>query len=439
MKILSSIFASVILISVISIHPGCGKKDSTPPAQQNPPAITSFSPTAAATGEQVIIMGSNFSTITSDNIVKFNGITATVSAATSSQLTVSVPSGTSKGKITVSVNGQQAISAVDFELLAMVSTFAGNGISGFANGVGTSAQFGHATDLALDAAGNIYVADASNNFRVRKITPAGDVSTLAGGGLNQFADGTGTAASFSVLLGITADGAGNIYVADLGNQRIRKITTGGVVTTIGGNGTPGYVDGPAATSQFNLPMGVAADNAGNVYVADAGNNRIRKISGGVVSTIAGDGTAGFADGAVLSARFSNPMKIKIDASGNLIVLDQNNHRIRKISGGVVSTVAGNGNPGFADGPAGTAQFNAPAGLAIDQAGNLYIGDQINHRIRKITPAGIVSTVAGTGTFGFQDGNTTIAKFNSPNGLDVSSAGVIYVADNQNFRIRKIVF
>jgi sugar lactone lactonase YvrE len=352
---------------------------------------------------------------------------------------VSVPQGTTTGKISITVNGLTTTSAADFNLLGMVTTIAGNGTMGNVNGTGTAAQFGHAPDLVVDAAGNIYVADASNSYSVRKITTAGVVTTLAGSGINQFADGTGTAASFSTLLGIAIDGSGNLYVADLGNNRIRKITPAGVVTTIGGTGVSGFQDGPAATSQFFLPMGVAVDNAGDVFVADAGNHRIRKISGGVVSTVAGNGTAAFADGAVVNARFNSPMKIKVDGAGNLIILDQNNHRVRKIAGGIVSTVAGSGTAGFADGAAGIAQFNAPAGLAIDAAGNIYVGDQTNQRIRKITPNGNVSSIAGTGVSGFEDGNTSVAKFNWPNGLDITTTGIIYVADNQNFRIRKITF
>lgn len=430
-----------ILAFFFFFNTGCSKggSSSNPPVPPAP-TIASFSPTAAATGEQVIITGTNFNTAATSNTVKFNGITATVSVATSTQLTVIVPAGTSTGRITVTAYGQTTTSIADFTLLGMVITQAGSGVSGFADGTGTAAQFGHAPDLVVDAAGNIYVADASNNFRVRKITPAGVVTTVAGNGVSGYADGTGTSASFSMLLGIAIDGNGNIYLADLGNSRIRKVTPASEVSTIAGTGVFGYADGPAATSAFNLPMGVAVDNAGNVYVADAGNNRIRKISGGVVTTVAGDGVAGFADGPAATARFNNPMKIKVDVNGNIIVLDQNNNRIRKISpGGTVTTIAGSGVAGFADGPAATAQFNAPAGLAIDQAGNIYVGDQANQRIRKIATDGTVSTIAGTGTAGFQDGNTSVAKFNWPNGLDITSTGIIYVADNQNFRIRKITF
>ena len=431
-------YVLVLFLALFSI--GCSKSDDpTPDPPQPAPSITGFSPSDAAAGEQVIITGTNFNVNASGNTVKFNGTTATISAATATQLTVTVPAGVTSGKLTVTVNNQSATSSADFNLLGMVSTIAGSGVLGFANGIGSAAQFGHAPDLALDAAGNIYVADATSSFAVRKITPAGVVTTLAGGGVSGFADGVGTAARFGVLMGIAVDGSGNVYVVDLGNNRIRKITPEGVVSTIGGNGEPDYLDGPAAISKFNYPQGVVADNTGNVYVADAGNSRIRKISGGMVSTVAGDGVAGFWDTNVASARFNNPTKIKIDGAGNLIVLDQGNHRIRKISNGTVSTIAGSGTAGYLDGPVATAQFNAPAGLGIDQNGNIYVGDQINQRIRKISTTGVVTTVAGTGVGGFEDGNTNNAKFNSPNGLDITATGIIYVADNQNFRIRKISF
>jgi serine/threonine protein kinase, bacterial len=424
-RLLNRSYVLVVFLAFFSID--CSKNDIPEPPQPAP-TIASFSPSAAGEGEQVIITGTNFKVIPTNNSVKFNGITATISAATMTQLTVIVPAGVTSGKISVSVNNQTATSSTDFIFLGTVSTLAGSGAMGFVNGTGSAAQFGSAPDLAVDAAGNIYVADATSSFAVRKITPAGVVTTLAGNGINGFADGTGSAARFGVLMGVAVDGSGNVYVADLGNYRIRKISPDGVVTTIGGTGMSGYLDGPAATSQFNLPMGVVADNAGNVYVADAGNNRIRKISGGIVSTIAGDGLAGSLDGAAATARFNNPMKIKIDVAGNLIVLDQSNHRVRKISAaGTVSTIAG------------TAQFNYPAGLAIDKNGNIYVGDQLNQRIRKISTDGIVTTLAGTGVAGYDDGNTNNAKFHNPNGLDITSTGIIYVADNRNFRIRKITF
>ncbi len=425
----------VFFISSLS-YLACDREENPVPVN-NSPQVNGFTPSTAAVGEQVTITGSNFSASVSNNTVKFNGVNAVISSGTSTQLVVIVPQGASTGRISVLVNGQTATSVTDFILLGMVSTVAGNGIAGFADGTGASAQFSFITDLITDQTGNIFVPD--NNYRIRKINPNGVVTTIAGSGVNQFADGVGSAASFSTMLGISIDATDNLYIADLGNHRIRKVTQAGVVTTIGGS-IPGYLDGPVANSRFYLPMGVAVSSTGDIYVADAGNNRIRKISTtGMVSTVAGDGVAGHADGAAATARFSNPIKIKIDMSDNLIILDQNNNRVRKITpAGIVSTIAGNGMQGFLDGPAATAQFGAPAGLAIDPNNNIYIGDQLNNRIRKISN-GVVSTIAGTGIAGYNDGNTSVAKFYNPTGLHVTSSGLIYIADNQNHRVRKITF
>ena len=435
-QVLNRSYVLVLFLTFIGI--GCSKSDSPDLIPPQPvPSITSFSPSAAGAGEQVIITGTNFNVNPSSNIVKFNGVTATISAATATQLTVTVPAGVTNGKLSVTVNNQTVTSPADFNLLGMVSTLAGSGASGVLDGTGAAAKFGSINDLAFDATGNLYVAEAG---AVRKITTAGVVTTLAGNGVFGFADGTGSAARFHGLMGIALDGAGNVYSADSYNNTIRKITPEGIVSTIGGTGEAGYLDGPAATSLFNMPRGVAADNAGNVYVADGFNNRIRKISGGNVSTVAGDGVIGFADGAVATARFWYPDHIKIDGAGNLIVSDIGNNRIRKISTtGMVSTIAGSGTKGYLDGPAATAQFKSPEGLTIDQNGNIYVGDGSNHRVRKISTTGVVTTVAGTGDMAFEDGNTDIAKFAFPGGVIISSTGIIYVADAANNRIRKISF
>jgi sugar lactone lactonase YvrE len=374
-----------------------------------------------------------------------------------------------------------------------VTTYAGSGTGGgFADGPANTARFSGVTGVAADAAGNVYVADAFNN-RIRKISSNRMVTTLAGNGTAGFADGQGANAQFNDPEGLTVDAAGNVYVADGGNRRIRKISSGGIVTTLAGNGTQGHVDGSApgaefiypqgialdgtgnlyvvdnhrirkititptigtsslagngiagntnATgtfAQFNLPAGIAVDVAGNVYVADQGNDQIRKItSSGVVTLLAGS-RAGFGDGTSTIARFNTPTGIAVDQSGNVYVADQINHRIRKItSSGVVSTLAGNGTRGFADGQGSAAQFNYPVGVATDASGNVYVADANNNRIRKITPDGTVSTLAGSGLTGFADGTATVAKFSSPFALTVDASGNIYVADKRNNRIRKII-
>jgi prepilin-type N-terminal cleavage/methylation domain-containing protein len=320
----------------------------------------------------------------------------------------------------------------------VVTTLAGSGTAGFADGTGASAMFNDPRGIAVDTSGTVYVAD-TNNHRIRKITSGGVVTTLAGSGAFGFADGSGASAQFRFPQGIAVDTSGTAYVADSNNHRIRKITSGGVVTTLAGSGTLGFADGPGASAQFSYPNGVAVDTSGNVYIGDSGNHRIRKIdSSGIVSTLAGSGVFGFADGTGISAQFYYPVGITIDSSGTLYVADQQNYRIRKItSSGVVTTLAGSGTGGFADGPGTSAQFNYPIGIAIDNSGTIYVGEVYNWRIRKLNTGGLVSTLAGSGVQGFADGTGTSAQFYYPAGIAVDASGSVYVGDLGNQRIRKI--
>ncbi len=401
-------------------------------------SITSFSPATGTTGTSVTIIGTNFAPVTADNLVKINGTPAGVTQASATTLTAVVSAGTTSGKITVQVGAAVATTATDFtyvqQTIGTVSTLAGNGTLGFAEGTGTSARFYQPTGLAFDADGNMYVAD-SQNHRIRKITPAGVVSTFAGSGTAGFADGSGTAAQFESPFGVAVDVAGNVYVADTYNHRIRKINPAGVVSTLAGNGSYGYADGGGAASKFYVPKGVAVDLAGNVYVADENNNRIRKItSTGTVTTLAGS-TGGSTDGDVSVALFQGPRGITIDADGNLYISDS--HRIRKITpGGIVSTLAGS-TQGITDSDGSAARFNIPTGLAVDADGNVYVADDGNERIRKVTPTGTVTTVAGFFAPGFTDGFGEDAAFSSPTGIALDGSGHIFVADRHNHSIRKI--
>lgn len=292
-------------------------------------------------------------------------------------------------------------------------------------GSGSPATFSAPTGVAVDAAGNVYVADQGNNL-IRKISPPyGIVTTLAGSGQAGSANGTGANASFNKPWGVAADAAGNVYVADYGNNLIRMISPAGVVSTLAGSGQAGSANGTGTAAYFNLPSGVAVDALGNVYVADHGNNMIRKISSsGVVSTLAGS--------------FNRPTGVAVDTAGNVYVVDQGSESIRLISpAGVVSTLAGSGQAGSANGTGIAASFTTPYGLAVDAEGNVYVADEGNQLIRKISPAGVVSTLAGGGTGDSANGAGTAAAFHNPFGVAVDAAGNVYVADFSSNMIRKI--
>ncbi|MGN6180725.1 MAG: gliding motility-associated C-terminal domain-containing protein [Mucilaginibacter sp.] len=321
-----------------------------------------------------------------------------------------------------------------------VSTVAGTHHPGFANGTLTTASFYQPRDATADLSGNIYVVDDNNV--VRKITPAGVVTTFAGSGALGSADGTGTAATFRYLLGIITDAAGNVYVTDSNNNMIRKITPSGVVTTLAGNGLQGAANGQGAAASFQTPCGIGIDASGNLYVADEFNNMIRKITPtGMVSTVAGNGNYGSADGTGSMATFSQPNDVTVDANGNLYVADGGNNKIRKITpAGVVTTLAGSGAQGKADGTGTTASFSFPSAITMS-GGNLYVGDPFNQVIRKITLAGVVTTIAGSPNgsytnYGDVDGVGRAAQFSFPYGIGTDGSNLL-IADNQNSDIRKI--
>lgn len=319
-----------------------------------------------------------------------------------------------------------------------VSSFAGSTTSGNVNGTGTAASFFNPSGVAVDSSGNIYVADTNNN-EIRKITPTGVVTTLAGTGAAGSADGPASSATFTSPTGIAVDSAGDVYVADSGNNEIRVISAAGVVSTLAGSTTPGSSDGTGSGASFHSPFSLALDSLGNIYVADAGNNEIREVtSAGVVTTLAGTITKGSADGNGTSASFYSPEGIAIDSSGNLYIADSGNNEIRRINtADVVSTLAGSTTPGHADGTGASASFTNPFGLVLDAEGNIYVADTFGNEIRKVTLAGVVSTVAGSPTAGSANGTGTAASFNNPTGIAVDASGNLYVADFNNTEIRKI--
>lgn len=327
----------------------------------------------------------------------------------------------------------------------VVTTIAGAAeIVGSTDGPGATALFNQPGGVAVDAAGTVYVADTGNDT-IRRITAAGQVSTVAGNpGAPGSTDGPAAAARFNAPGAVTTDGANNIYVADSASNTIRKITPGGVVSTVAGSpGIAGSQDGNGSAAHFNAPEGITADVTGNLYVADTFNNTIRKITpSGAVTTLAGTaGVFGGQNGPAATALFGNCYGITIDAAGNLYVIDVGNQGVRKITPQlIVSTVAGSGVAGYADGAGTAAQFSNPWGVAVDTAGNIFVGDYVNDTIRKITPAAVVSTLAGTAAHpGSADGTGAAAWFNGPSSAAADPSGNVYIADTSNNTIRKITW
>ncbi|HMC63759.1 MAG TPA: hypothetical protein VKI65_02360, partial [Gemmataceae bacterium] len=256
------------------------------------------------------------------------------------------------------------------------------------------------------------------------------------------ANGVGAAASFNQPIAVAVDRSGNVYVADRDNHTVRLIDTSGKVTVVAGTGAAGFAEGPATSAQFNQPYGVALSSDEKIlYVADYLNHAIRALDLGTkqVTTVAGNGKAGFANGKGDQAQFNQPYNVKIGAGGRLYVPDQNNHAVRRIDpDGTVSTVAGNGQSGFANGRGADARFNNPTGLIVGADGVVYVADRNNHRIRAVNSTGEVTTIAGDGTEGFQDGAGPAAKFNRPIDIVLIPDGSLVVSEENNHRLRKVL-
>lgn len=430
MKILKQLFVWVVFISLTAC-----KKNSD---QASPPVINSVAPLTGSQNTPVTITGSHFGTDATRVKVYFNGVEAGITKVEDTKIECAVPAKAGTGVVKIVVKDITVEGPVFTYIAAiMVSTLAGSS-EGFADGTGTAAKFFNPRGVAVDAQGNVYVADAVGSHRIRKISPAGVVTTLAGNGIQGYADGNGTLAKFASPSAVAVDAQGNVYVGDQINHCIRKISPAGIVSTFAGNGIAGFADGTGSAAQFNAPQGVALDGQGNLYVADVLNHLIRKISpSGAVTTLAGTGKQGYADGNGTLAQFSGPIGLTVDKQSNVYVADLGNDRIRKISpAGVVSTLAG-GSFGFAEGSGAAAQFRHPYGVVADNQNNVYVADMQNNRIRKITPSGVVSTVAGLDAPGNNDGDASVAKFYSPMSIAIDSHGNLYVADATNVRIRKI--
>jgi trimeric autotransporter adhesin len=332
---------------------------------------------------------------------------------------------------------------------------AGDGTQGYKGdgGLATSAGLHTPVGVAVDASGNIYIADRYDN-RIRMVTKStGIITTVAGDGTDGYTGDGGLATSARLYYpsDVALDASGNIYIADSANHRIRMVTKStGIITTVAGDGQYGYTgDGGLATSAvMNFPIDIALDASGNIFIADFYDHRIRMVtkSTGIITTVAGDGTGGYTGdyGPATSAGLNNPSGVAVDASGNIYIADYYNHRIRMVtkSDGIITTVAGDGTKGYKGdgGLATSARLDFPQGVVVDASGNIYIADSFNHRIRMVTKSdGIITTVAGGGTQGYKGdgGLATSAHLYVPQGVIVDASGNIYIADSANSRVRLV--
>lgn len=343
-----------------------------------------------------------------------------------------------------------------------ITTFAGNGLAGFGGDGGPAAQamINRVDALAVDGAGNVYMADEKNN-RVRKVDRNGVITTFAGSGTAGFGGDSGPAAQaqLNTPTGVCTDTNGNVYINDISNFRVRKVSPSGVITTVAGNGQGSSIigttfgtlgdGGPATSASFSIAIRCATDRNGNLFVVDQGAHCVRKIdTGGTISTFAGHCVAASASngfsgdgGPATSAVLNNPTALTFDAQGNLFITDQFNHRIRRVdSSGTIQTVAGNGSQTFSgDGGSATAAgIPFPGSVVVDPAGNLFIVDGVDNRVREVTGS-TINTIAGTGAaaYGGDNGPPLQAMLNSPFGITLDASGNLYVADSSNNRIRKI--
>ena len=366
-----------------------------------------------------------------------------------SQARLSSPGGVatdSRGSIYIADWGNNRVRKVD--PAGTITTFAGSRVDGYGGdgGPASQARLSRPGGVATDSRGNVYIADGGNH-RVRKVDPAGTITTVAGTGERGYGGDGGPAsqARLSSPGGVATDSRGNVYIADGGNHRVRKVDPAGTITTVAGTGERGYSGdgGPAYQAQLSWLGGVATDSRGNVFFADGGNDRVRKVDpAGTITTFAGFGSYGGDGGPASQAQLSWLGGVATDSRGNVYFADGGNHRVRKVDpAGTITTVAGTGEQGYGGdgGPASQAQLSSPGGVATDSRGNVFFADWENHRVRKVDPAGTITTVAGTGEEGYggDGGPASQALLSWPSGVATDSRGNVYFADGNNHRVRKV--
>lgn len=332
-----------------------------------------------------------------------------------------------------------------------ITTIAGSGKPGFSGdgGPAVAAQLRSVDEVAVDSRGNVYIADFESH-RVRKVSPSGTMTTFAGrdgGGAFPANGSPATSARLDAPHGVAADAQGNVYVSDTNNGRVYRVSPGGTITTFAGTGQSSFSGdgGPATSARLYAPAGLAVDRQGNVYIADSYNQRVRKVSAsGTITTFAGTGKQGSSGdgGLATSAQLQYPTAVAVDGQGNVYIAGTPDSRVRKVTpGGTITTFAGTGAGGFSGdgGRAASAQLKLPAAVAADGEGNVYIADTANYRVRKVSPGGAITTIAGTGAGGFSGdgGPATSARLFSPHGVAVDGKGNVYIADTANYRVRKV--
>lgn len=435
----------VRLLAILILLATACKKDHEEPAPSGPqPLITSVVPLSGSKGTEVSVTGKNFLTDPALVSVYIGSRRIQPFLLSDTLLKIILPPRCGSGRMTV-VSGDQQAGGPDFEYIYTVTVqdFSGTpGVAGMMNGSAQTALFNHPRGITIDSLGNLFVADELNHL-IRRISPDGSVVTYAGDGVPGHADGVGTAARFNHPYDIDADLVyGSFYVADKMNHCIRRISANGSVTTPAGiAGSPGYVDAPGPGARFNFPTGVAVEGElVNVYVADGGNHCVRRLDfNGVVTTFAGSGVPGMGDGTGTGAIFTLPYDVAWDTAGFVYVTDTINNNIRKIrkSNRAVTTAAGSGFRGYQDGSGALAQFDSPLAVA-SRFQEAVVCDGSNNRIRFIASNGFVKTFAGDGVAGYQNGPGSTSRFSKPGGIVRDRIGDYFISDTYNHCIRKMV-